>query len=462
MNGWASPPAPTWPPSWGPPAPARPLPPPTHSALRRMRRPPSPLGTPPPLRSSIMVAETFCMLMLLGEGEAALHQSRPAGGRRAGKGNWGSGWMGSRRSGAGPHIPGRGEARSCSPELLVLYMLGRRGCLLQQPCLLLGAGCPRSCRHSKWLVRRACFTRRADYSWNHEAVQELFRQRAATLTLCSELFLAYINTGWILWRNLNFIKSNETWCPASASMRRAVHEGCLVCSASSSSAASTSAPSSNVPSSAQPPPAAREEARPAPYVPDRRPREPEVSEEKKKLAASLFGGGTSTSSRGAGKAAPRPTTKTKLAEGGRAGAPTKSVPGPQAEVNLLDFGSDTEAPPAPAAAPPADPFKQLEGLSIADPSYTTTAPPPLAAAHAKPAFDLASLYGGPSPVGSVAGGANMSGRPTSPIRGVVDKGPSQAGNERSNSVSSVASKSQQVQKAGVVPQNPDIFQDLLG
>lgn len=139
------------------------------------------------------------------------------------------------------------------------------------------------------------------------------------------------------------------------------------------------------------------------------------------------------------------------------------MPGPQAEVNLLDFGLDTEAPPAPAAAPPADPFKQLEGLSVADSSYTTTPPPPPAAAHAKPAFDLASLYGGPSPVGSVAGGANiMSGRPTSPIPGVIDKGTSQAGNERSNSVSSVASKSQQVQKAGVVPQNPDIFQDLLG
>lgn len=200
MNGWASPPAPTWPPSWGPQAPARPLPPPTPSASRRMRRPPSPLGIPPPLRSSTMVAETFCMLMLLGEGEAALHQSRPAGGRRAGKGNWGSGWMGSRRSGAGPHIPGRGEGRSCSPVLWYLYMLVEMR-LLSSTALPLTR-----CRLTLILPtfpggEKSLLHLSSTLPLEPRGCPDLFRQRSAALTLCSELFLAYFNTGWMLWRD---------------------------------------------------------------------------------------------------------------------------------------------------------------------------------------------------------------------------------------------------------------------
>ncbi|GAQ89669.1 Adaptin family protein [Klebsormidium nitens] len=232
-------------------------------------------------------------------------------------------------------------------------------------------------------------------------------------------------------------------------------------SAPSTSAASTSASSSSAPPSAPVSSAPREEARPTPYVSDRRPREPEVSEEKKKLAASLFGGGAATTSRGGGKAAPRPATKTKLAEGGRAGTPTKSTPVPQPEVNLLDFGSDSEAPSSAAPTPAADPFKQLEGLSVSTPAPPSTEPSPAVAAAAKPAFDLASLYAGPTQPGSVVGGVS-SNRPTSPVPGLTNTGPGLAGNGRPNSVSPVVNKAQQAQKAGIVPQNPDIFHDLLG
>lgn len=234
-------------------------------------------------------------------------------------------------------------------------------------------------------------------------------------------------------------------------------------SAASSSGASTSAPSSSGPAPGPASLAPREEPRPAPYVPDRRPREPEVSEEKKKLAASLFGGGPSTASRGAGKAAPRPATKTKLAEGGRAGAPTTATPAPQPEVNLLDFGSDSEpsADPTPAAA--ADPFKQLEGLSVSNPVPPTVNPSPAVAPAAKPAFDLASLYGGPTQSSSTAGGLGISANPpTSPTPGPAAKGPSQTGNGRPNSISPVVNKAQQAQKAGIIPQNTNVFQDLLG
>ena len=145
----------------------------------------------------------------------------------------------------------------------------------------------------------------------------------------------------------------------------------MTCSAASTSAATTSGPSSSGPAPGPSSLAPREEPRPAPYVPDRRPREPEVSEEKKKLAASLFGGGPSAASRGAAKGAPRPATKTKLAEGGRAGTPTNAAPAPQPEVNLLDFGSDEPAAD-PTPAPAADPFQQLEGLSV-----STSAPLPV-------------------------------------------------------------------------------------
>ncbi|CAL8463047.1 g2581 [Coccomyxa elongata] len=107
----------------------------------------------------------------------------------------------------------------------------------------------------------------------------------------------------------------------------------------------------------------------------------EVSKDKARLAASLFGDGSSPSH---ARAAGRRTPQKQAAPNNRGTASASNVP------SLLEFDADAPSDPvtpAPSAAPPSqqDPFAALEGLSH---------PFDAAPAPAAPGIDLDALYGG--------------------------------------------------------------------
>ncbi|KAM0070155.1 putative adaptor protein complex AP-4, epsilon subunit [Helianthus debilis subsp. tardiflorus] len=182
----------------------------------------------------------------------------------------------------------------------------------------------------------------------------------------------------------------------------------------------------------------------------REPRQPpvEVSEEKQKLAASLFGGRTERNERkqsggavGHGKASrttnhredkPQPTSV------------TTAVQPPAPPPDLLDLGEPTGAVSSYSSA--VDPFKQLEGLldlSQDGSAVATTSSGP----------DLMSLYSDSSTNGQKD---NMNSAPNSSNRTAsLTKGPS---------LKDALDKDALVRQMGVNPssQNPNLFSDLLG
>ncbi|BBN08260.1 AP-4 complex subunit epsilon-1 [Marchantia polymorpha subsp. ruderalis] len=215
----------------------------------------------------------------------------------------------------------------------------------------------------------------------------------------------------------------------------------------------------------------------------------EISSEKQKLAASLFGGPSGSRVANTGNAVKPSRTaahKSQVPRGGEKHQSSRSVPG---SGRIAD--SDTSVPssaPVPQAPPPDlldltdgetghaaplnDPFKLLEGL--VDPqvgsSSATSAPP------VKADVDLMSLYGPGQVISSGDGGSqpsgltDMSGLPVSPLIGLTGvvvpntqpggpsvgkKGPSPQGSLQKDATA---------RQAGVTPTvvNPDLFKDLLG
>ncbi|KAL4383454.1 hypothetical protein GQ457_15G007720 [Hibiscus cannabinus] len=191
----------------------------------------------------------------------------------------------------------------------------------------------------------------------------------------------------------------------------------------------------------------------------------EISHEKQKLAASLFGGSSKPEKRPAtghkvSKASSHMVEKSHVPNSSMEVAPEKAAPA-QPPPDLLDLGEPT----ATSTAPSLDPFKQLEGLldttqdALAANSATTASRSPDVMAllyadtpigiHNKDDADLLSGLSNPS-VTHMAGATARSRL-------------SQSSSKGSNPKDSLE-KDALVRQMGVNPssQNPNMFKDLLG
>ncbi|KAK8480694.1 hypothetical protein V6N13_036132 [Hibiscus sabdariffa] len=191
----------------------------------------------------------------------------------------------------------------------------------------------------------------------------------------------------------------------------------------------------------------------------------EISHEKQKLAASLFGGTSKPEKRPAtghkvSKASSHMVEKSHVPNSSMEVAPEKAAPA-QPPPDLLDLGEPT----ATSTAPSLDPFKQLEGLldttqdALAANSATTASRSPDVMAllyadtpigiHNKDDADLLSGLSNPSVT-------NMAGATARPRL-------SQSSSKGSNPKDSLE-KDALVRQMGVNPssQNPNMFKDLLG
>nr|GEW37236.1 AP-4 complex subunit epsilon [Tanacetum cinerariifolium] len=169
----------------------------------------------------------------------------------------------------------------------------------------------------------------------------------------------------------------------------------------------------------------------------------EVSEEKQKLAASLFGGSTSRSEKKQSvttqKARPANTTTTATATA----TTTTVVQAPPPD--LLDLGEPTGATSSYSSA--VDPFQQLEGLL--DVGHDGNA------AATSTGSDLMSLYSDASTNGQTQNATSTNGSVTLSRTPSLTKGPSRK---------DALDKDSLVRQMGVNPtnQNPNLFSDLLG
>lgn len=197
----------------------------------------------------------------------------------------------------------------------------------------------------------------------------------------------------------------------------------------------------------------------------------QVSEEKQKLAASLFGASSSK----AGRRSVHKNGKGSAAHAEKSSVGTKSVSheGTQQSIpppDLLDFSEETVSETASSSAPVEDPFGQLDGLlgptlitSTSNLTADTVKPPDLMALYTDaPILDTTSDFAGPSVVSPTvtnpnltdlrASNSNSHGEKTETI---VKKGP--------NSQASLE-KFTIARQVGVTPtgKNPNLFSDLLG
>ncbi|KAK2647778.1 hypothetical protein Ddye_015267 [Dipteronia dyeriana] len=188
----------------------------------------------------------------------------------------------------------------------------------------------------------------------------------------------------------------------------------------------------------------------------------EISSEKQKLAASLFGGSSKTDKRGstvghkAGKASSHAVEKPQTTK-----APVKSTAVEtivvQPPPDLLDLGEPTVVSSSP---PSVDPFKQLEGL-IEPTQVTSSVNHGVVGANKSP--DLMGLYVETAESGPSTDDANpLSGLTNSDFKNAhegiatqLSKGP--------NTKHSLE-KDALVRQMGVTPtsHNPNLFKDLLG
>jgi AP-4 complex subunit epsilon-1 len=240
---------------------------------------------------------------------------------------------------------------------------------------------------------------------------------------------------------------------------------------------------------------------------ERKKAQPEVSAEKQRLAASLFGGsaGGQRSTNGEPKA-PKSTSNVRhsdkvmpprAASSGIKATPAKPAPGPKPAplMDLMDMGdSDPSSHVTSGTRPLYDPFKELEGLLDGPPSSTTAA----ATQGAPPkgnSIDLMSLYdstpaaapglaGSSSDVMMSLGQANSSSseavngfqmglmdagevpgeNPLLGIAGHVMPGPTVSQEKKGPSRQDSLLKDAATRQVGVTPTgaNPALFQDLLG
>ncbi|KAE8657199.1 AP-4 complex subunit epsilon [Hibiscus syriacus] len=185
----------------------------------------------------------------------------------------------------------------------------------------------------------------------------------------------------------------------------------------------------------------------------------EISHEKQKLAASLFGGSSKPEKRPAtghkvSKASSHMLEKSHVPNSSMEVASEKTAPA-QTPPDLLDLGEPTST----STAPSLDPFKQLEVLLDA----TQDASAANSATSASRSPDVMALYAD-TPVGIhnkdeadlLSGMSNMSGATARPQ---PTKGSSKGPNPKDS-----LEKDSLVRQMGVKPssQNPNLFKDLLG
>ena len=200
---------------------------------------------------------------------------------------------------------------------------------------------------------------------------------------------------------------------------------------------------------------------------DSRSAQAEISSEKKKLAASLFGGPSKTEKRPSStshKVARSTSPAVEKSQGPKAvassttGVVSEKAAPLQPPPDLLDLGEPTVT----SSAPSVDPFKQLEGLL--DPTQATSAASHGAVDNTK-AADIMSMYSefptsGQSsvianPVPTSAGDANL-------IPGLSTT--NKTGHAKGPNPRDALEKDALVRQMGVTPmsQNPNLFKDLLG
>ncbi|KAJ0098322.1 hypothetical protein Patl1_22015 [Pistacia atlantica] len=200
---------------------------------------------------------------------------------------------------------------------------------------------------------------------------------------------------------------------------------------------------------------------------DSRKAEVEISPEKQKLAASLFGGSSkterrmSTTGHKAGKAGSHVAEKPQVSKGSDRSAAEKTVAQPQPD--LLDLGNPT----VPSSAQSYDPFKQLEGLL--DSNQVTSSVNHNAAGTDK-APDIMGLYletaGSGSGNGSGVDVNLLSGLSNPTIKNAHEGTATTQSTQFSKgpNTKDALEKDALVRQMGVTPtsQNPNLFKDLLG
>ncbi|KAJ1286802.1 hypothetical protein BS78_03G379900 [Paspalum vaginatum] len=186
----------------------------------------------------------------------------------------------------------------------------------------------------------------------------------------------------------------------------------------------------------------------------------EVSAEKQRLAASLFGSAAAKADRKA--QASRKTAKEsplveKVTVTNAATQPVKEQVIPAAPPpDLLDLGDE----PVSSSTPSADPFSQLEGLL--GPASATPVISGTSDTSTSKAPDLMSIFSDDVPTGATSGS-------TDPILGDVNsmsshKGGTSVSAKKGPSLQDALQKDAAARQVGVTPtvNNPNLFKDLLG
>ncbi|KAK1549246.1 hypothetical protein Q3G72_005758 [Acer saccharum] len=189
----------------------------------------------------------------------------------------------------------------------------------------------------------------------------------------------------------------------------------------------------------------------------------EISPEKQKLAASLFGGSSKTDKRGstvghkAGKASSHAVEKPQTTK-----APVKSTAVEKIVVqpppDLLDLGETTVVSSSP---PSVDPFKQLEGLI--EPTQVTSSVNHDVVVGANKSPDLMGLYVETAGSGPSTDDANpLSGLTNSAIKNAHEGTTTQL--SKGPNTKHSLEKDALLRQMGVTPtsHNPNLFKDLLG
>lgn len=182
----------------------------------------------------------------------------------------------------------------------------------------------------------------------------------------------------------------------------------------------------------------------------------EISAEKQRLAASLFGSAAAKADRKA-QASRKAAKDSPSTEKGATSQPVKEQVIPAAPPpDLLDLGDE----PVSSSPPLADPFSQLEGLlgpASAAPVLSGTP-----ATSTSKAPDLMSIFSDDVPTGVASGS-------TDPTLGDVNstsshKGATAVASKKGPSLQNALQKDATARQVGVTPtgNNPNLFKDLLG
>jgi AP-4 complex subunit epsilon-1 len=190
----------------------------------------------------------------------------------------------------------------------------------------------------------------------------------------------------------------------------------------------------------------------------------EVSAEKQRLAASLFGSAAARADRKAqasrktGKDSPS-TEKVATTNVAAQSVKEQVIPAAAPPPDLLDLGDET----VPSSRPSADPFSQLVGLlgpASAAPALSGT---PATTTSTSKAPDLMSIFSDDVPTGVTSSGSTDP-TPGDAISVSSHKGATAVAPKKGSSLQDALQKDSTARQVGVTPtgNNPNLFKDLLG